>query len=126
MSHPFVPSLSNATIVPGPDHVVSDATFGDLEWSVVRLARNDRLWSIRPLGRVRRLVNWLLNIGSLELANDRLEALRKAAVLSWHFGFSIPGQDVTDFLSAGFTAEQYEQMVLSIADARTASSRTFS
>lgn len=121
-----MPALANATIVPGPDFVASDVEFGELEWSVVRLARNDGLWSIRPLGRVRRLINWLLNIGSLELANERLEALRKAAVLSWHFGFSIPGQDVTDFLSAGFTADQYEQMVLRIANARTASPRTFS
>ena len=52
--------------------------------------------------------------GSPELANERLEALRRIAVLSWHYGFTVPGRDVTDFLSKGFSPDQYELMVLSI------------
>ena len=52
--------------------------------------------------------------GSPELANERLEALRRMAVLSWHFGFTVPGDDVANFLSAGFSPDQYELMVASI------------
>jgi hypothetical protein len=36
------------------------------------------------------------------------------AVLSWHFGFAVAGEDVADFLSAGFTPEQYELLVTSV------------
>ena len=52
--------------------------------------------------------------GSPQLANERLEALRRMAVLSWHYGFTVPGDDVADFLSAGFSPDQYELMVSSI------------
>jgi hypothetical protein len=93
--------------------------FSALEWSIIRLARNDRLWTIRPLGQVRRLWNWLVGRGNPALANERLEALRRISVLSWNFGFTVPGDDVADFLSAGFTADQYEQLVNSVRRAVT-------
>ena len=59
---------------------------------------------IRTAGRLRRFWNWLDRPrGNPELANERLEALRRMAVLTWHFGFTVPGDDVADFISAGFT-----------------------
>jgi hypothetical protein len=58
--------------------------------------------------------------GTPELANERLEALRRMAVLSWHFGFTVPGEDVASFLSAGFSPDQYELMVRSISAAISA------
>ena len=85
--------------------------FSPLEWSVIRLARIDRLWTIREPGRVRRIWNWLVGRGNPALANEKLEALRRMAVLTWHFGFTVPGEDVRNFLSAGFTPDQYELMV---------------
>ncbi|HEY0629392.1 MAG TPA: hypothetical protein VGD23_08690 [Sphingomicrobium sp.] len=89
--------------------------FSPLEWSVIRLARVDGLSTLRAAGPVRRLVNWLLGRTSgPELANERLEALRRMAVLSWHFGFTVPGDDVAGFLSEGFSPDQYELMVRSI------------
>jgi hypothetical protein len=88
--------------------------FSPLEWSIIRLSRVDALWTIRPMGPVRRLWNRLMSRGNPALANARLEALRRMAVLSRHFGFSVPGDDVADFLSAGFTPGQYELMVRSI------------
>lgn len=91
--------------------------FSDLEWSIVRLARRDRLWTIRPSGRLRRLWHGFIGRGRPELANPRLEALRRISVLSWHFGFSIPGQDVAEFLSSGFTPEQYELLVTRVGAA---------
>jgi hypothetical protein len=47
------------------------------------------------------------------------------AVLSWHFGFTVPGDDVSDFLSAGFTPDQYELMVGSISAAISNPQRAF-
>ena len=45
------------------------------------------------------------------------------AVLSWHFGFTVPGEDVADFLAAGFSPDQYELMVRSISAAISASAK---
>ena len=88
--------------------------FSPLEWSVIRLARVDRLWTIRRAGALRRAWNWLAGRGNPKLANERLEALRRMAVLSWHFGFTVPGDDVAEFISAGFSTAQYELLVTSI------------
>jgi hypothetical protein len=99
--------------IPANDTAKPD--FSPLEWSVIRLARIDRLSTLRAPGRIRRFWNWLMGRkGSPELANERLEALRRMAVLSWHFGFTVPGDDVASFLSAGFSPDQYELMVASI------------
>jgi hypothetical protein len=84
--------------------------FSQLEWSVIRLARVDRLWTIRTAGRLRKFWNWLIGRGNPELANPRLEALRRMAVLTWHYGFTVPSRDIAEFLSAGFSSDQYELM----------------
>ena len=88
--------------------------FSNLEWSVVRLARVDSLWTIRTAGRLRRFWNWVVGRGNPELANPKLEALRRMAVLTWHYGFTVPGDDVANFISAGFSPDQYELMAGSI------------
>lgn len=97
--------------------IAAPTEFSALEWSVIRLARVDRLWTIRPEGRLRRFWNWLLGRGNPRLANERLEALRRISVLSWNYGFTVPGDDVADFLSAGFSADQYELLVSSVSRA---------
>jgi hypothetical protein len=103
---------------PIPANDVAKSDFSPLEWSVIRLARGDELSTLREPGRVGRFIHWLMGrAGSPELANERLEALRKIAVLSWHFGFTVPSEEVTDFLSAGFTPDQYELLVMSISAA---------
>lgn len=94
-----------------------NSDFSPLEWSVIRLARIDRLWTIRPAGPVRRFWNWLAGRVNPELANPQLEALRRMAVLSWHYGFTVAGEAVRDFLAAGFSSAQYELMVSSITKA---------
>lgn len=111
---------------PKPDPVVERVGFSPLEWSIVRLARMDRLWTIRPLGPLRRLWNWLTGRGNPQLASERLEALRRMAVLSWNFGFTVPGRDVADFLAAGFTTDQYELLVSSVRRAVASPSRELS
>ena len=106
--------------------VADEPDFSELEWSVIRLAQVDRLWTIRPLGPVRRLYSWLIGrTGSPSLANPRLEALRRISVLSWHFGFTVPGEDVAEFLAAGFTADQYELLVTNVRRAAGANVHAF-
>ena len=101
------------TGVPANDTARPD--FSALEWSIIRLARVDALSTLRAPGRIRRFWNWLMGrTGGPELANERLEALRRMAVLSWHYGFTVPGDDVAIFLSQGFSPDQYELMVRSI------------
>ena len=102
--------------VPANDTAKPD--FSRLEWSVIRLARVDSLGTLREPGRWGRFVNWLMGRnGTPELANERLEALRRMAVLSWHYGFTVPGEDVASSFSAGFSPDQYELMVRSISAA---------
>jgi hypothetical protein len=89
-------------------------SFSPLEWSIIRLARRQDLSTVREPGLLRRFYHWVIGRrGNRGLANKHLEALRRIAVLSWHFGFSVAGEDVADFLSAGFTPEQYELLVVS-------------
>jgi hypothetical protein len=94
---------------------LAEPEFSPLEWSIIRLARGDSLSTIREPGRLRRFLNWLAGRNrSPKLANERLETLRRISVLSWNFGFSVPGEDVADFLSAGFTLDQYELLVSAV------------
>ena len=106
----FVPK-----VVPAAAPVAPEPEFSALEWSIIRLARGDGLSTLGEPGRLGRFWNWLMGrSASPKLASERLEALRRMAVLSWHFGFTVPGDDVANFLSSGFSADQYELMVRSI------------
>jgi hypothetical protein len=92
-----------------------------LEWLVVAVGKQDRLSSLREPSRLS------VALGSLfgpqrnpRLADERLEALRRIAVLSWHYGYVVPGREVSRFIAAGFTPEQYELVVDSIGADRLA------
>ena len=113
------PSDGDVIALPAMAAPVARSDFTPLEWSVIRLARIDRLWTLRTPGRVGRFWNWLIGRGNPELANPQLEALRKTAVLSWHYGFTVAGIAVADFLSAGFSLAQYELLVSSVSRAAT-------
>jgi hypothetical protein len=105
------------TLVP----VAPAPRFSQLEWSVIRLARVDGLSTLREPGPFGRFFNWLTGLGgNPKLANPQLEALRRISVLSWHFGFSVPGDDVAEFIAAGFSPEQYELLVHSVRAAISA------
>ena len=106
-----------------PALIASKPDFTKLEWSVIRLARIDKLWTIRAAGRLRRFFNWVVGRGNPELANPKLEALRRMAVLTWHYGFTVPGEDIANFISAGFSPDQYELMAGSINSALSAPRR---
>ena len=118
------PIARPVTLWNAPANDTAKPGFSPLEWSIIRLASVDGLSTLRGPGLMSRFVNWLMGrTGSPELANPRLEALRRISVLSWHFGFTVPGDDVTDFLSAGFSPDQYELLVSSVRRALSLSTQ---
>jgi hypothetical protein len=85
------------------------ASFSALEWSVVDTARAHSLSSLRPAGSLTNRIGSLLGISRpARLADRRLEVLRRTAVCAWHQGHVIPTSQLREFLSAGFTLDQYE------------------
>lgn len=92
-----------------------------LEWSVVALARQDRMASLGQPGRMSIALGKVFGTRrhNPHLADPRLEALRRIAVLTWHRGFSIPSSEVKAFLRAGFTPGQYEMLATSIGTERS-------
>lgn len=86
-----------------------------LEWSVVALARKDSLASLRAPGRLSLAMATLFRQSNPRLADGKLEALRRMAVLAWHHSFQVPTSELRAFFDAGFTAAQYETMMASIA-----------
>ena len=95
------------------------ARLSPLEWSVIAIARRDRLSSLRTPGRLSMALGSLFGRGANpRLADPRLEALRRMAVLSWHHGFQVPASAVRAFVAAGFTQDQYETMLASISAAK--------
>lgn len=102
-----------------------DARLSPLEWQVVALARRDRLSSLRAPSRLIRALSTVFGDSrNPRLADPSLEALRRMAVLSWHHGYSVPSQEVRVFLEAGYSADQYELMVDSIATALAGTRRS--
>lgn len=95
-----------------------------LEWSVVALAERDPLSSIREPSR------FISALGSIfgvkrpnRLANEGLEALRRIAILAWHYGWNVPKSELAAFLAAGFSTDQFELIQTSIGQARAARRR---
>lgn len=97
-----------------------------LEWSVVALARNDRRSSLRRPGRTAVAIRALFNQRNPMLADERLEALRRMAVLTWQDGYTVASHEVRAFVAAGFTSDQYETMVDSIGVAKANARRRVS
>jgi hypothetical protein len=115
------PIVGPPKVVPTLVPIAPAPRFSLLEWSVIQLARVDGLSTLREPGRFGRFFNWLTGLGgNPKLANPQLEALRRISVLSWHFGFSVPGDDVAEFIAAGFSPEQYELLVHSVRAAISA------
>ena len=108
------PNLSSPSAAPKAD---SPAGFSALEWSVVMLARHDRPSSLREPGRI---ATWLGRIFgeavNRRLADPKLEALRRMAVLTWHHSYSVPKAEIKAFFAAGFSADHYELLGKRVAE----------
>ncbi len=108
----------------GAAAIRADARLSALEWQVVALARRDRVSSLREPSRLTRAISSIFGeTRNPRLADPSLEALRRMAVLSWHHGYSVPSHEVRAFLASGYTADQYELLVDSIAVALSDSRR---
>ncbi|UKK82793.1 hypothetical protein L7H23_09410 [Sphingopyxis sp. BSN-002] len=93
------------------------AGFSALEWSVVMLARHDRPSSLREPGRFQKFLGNLLGHGfNRRLADPKLEALRRMAVLTWHHSYSVPKHELQSFFEAGFSADHYELLGKRVAE----------
>lgn len=96
----------------------------ELERSVIGIARRDGLSTLRSPGRLARGLGVVFGVRiSPQLADPKLEALRRIAVLSWKRGYSIASAEVKAFLASGYTPAYYELVVDTIASARQAEMR---
>lgn len=102
-----------------PAPSATPSRFSPLEWLVVALARRDRPSSLKRPGRLAQAMQSLFGRPSQPLADDKLEALRRMAVLSWRHGAGVPAGEVDAFLSAGFSRQQYQAMLASIGVTRS-------
>ncbi|KQN26616.1 hypothetical protein ASE86_11105 [Sphingomonas sp. Leaf33] len=111
---------ATAAVAPRADPTPATERLTALEWSVVALARRDRLSSLAAPGPVSIALGKVFGTRrhNPHLADPKLEALRRLSVLTWHRGFAIPGFEVTAFLNAGFSPAQYEALTASIGVAR--------
>jgi hypothetical protein len=99
--------------------VASPATLTALEWSVVAMAEKDGLSSLREPGRFSTALRSLFGVRRPNrLANDGLEALRRLAVHAWLYGWNVPDSELREFLTAGYSLDQYQLVQTSIANAR--------
>ena len=86
-----------------------------LEWSVVALAAGDPLSSLRTPGRMAVAMGALFGDRSRPaLADPRLEALRRIAVLGRHQGYTVAPDEIRAFVAAGFSEDHYELVVDSL------------
>lgn len=111
-----VPGLTGD--VPAPFAVEEPARFSPLEWQVIALARRDSLSSLRGPSRLALALGSVLRVHNPRLADPRLEALRRIAVLSWRHGYVVAPAEVRAFVEAGYTLEQYDLLLESLAAAK--------
>lgn len=88
--------------------VSADSRLTPLEWKVVAIARNDSRASLRSLGWQSWLTRMLFRQTNPRLADKRLEALRRLAVLTWHDGPAVTPDEIRALLDVGFTHEQHQ------------------
>lgn len=100
---------------------VGESRLSALEWSIVALAERDSLATLRTPGRIAIAMGVLFGERpNPRLADEKLEALRRMAVLAWHHGYVVPSWEIRAFVTAGYTIEQYETLLKSISAGRTA------
>jgi len=97
---------------PRPARAVAPPTthmsFDGREWLVIALSRGDTTSSLEEPGRFRRTLETFFKIRRANrLADPRLEALRRMAVLLRIGGASASADERAGFLSAGFTSAQF-------------------
>lgn len=115
-----VPIAAEQVVLAAPE---SDE-LGVVEWAVVALAKMDRLSSIRPPSR---LLAFLTRIFTTpvnpQLANERLEALRRLAVQLWRRDVPLSVEEEEAFLGNGFSRSALARISDNIAARRRAATQ---
>jgi len=94
--------------------------FSALEWLVIALAERDRLSSMAEPGRIAVALGRLFGgRESPRLANPRLEALRRLAVMTWYHGHHLPASELAAFHAAGFSTGQAETLLANVTARRS-------
>lgn len=114
---PVAASIEDRTVT---RHLDRARAFSALEWSVIAIAERDRLSTLREPGPLSIAMGAVFGgkRHNPKFADAQLEALRRMAVLSWHYGYVVPGEAVKEFVAAGYTLDQYEMLVDSISATR--------
>jgi hypothetical protein len=98
-----------------------ESGFSAIEWSVIAFARREPLSSLRESSRVARALASLFGFTrNSRLTDERLEALRRMAVLAWRSGYQLPTSELSAFQQAGFTLDQYDSLQATIGRGRAA------
>lgn len=98
--------------------------FDQREWTIIRLAREDRPSSLREESKFTRFLRLIFGFErKAPLADPVLEALRHVAVLSWHHGYNIDPAEVAAFLASNYSVDQYEALLAHIGRERAMSVR---
>jgi hypothetical protein len=89
---------------PAAEIASKHARFSPLEWSVIALARRDTLSSLDRPGRLAMALGTIFGgRRNPQLADPRLEALRRFAVMLRHLRDRLPDRELVRFIKAGFT-----------------------
>nr|WP_295661780.1 hypothetical protein [Polymorphobacter sp.] len=92
------------------------AAFSKLEWTVVGLARHDRLQTIKRPPFIEKLLTMLVGEArDPSLANPRLETLRQTVLAIRRWGAALPGDIAAAFDAAGFSRGQLDILLNTIA-----------
>lgn len=109
-----VPALDHGGA--NPRAVTQRASFSPLEWSAIALARRDTLSSLRAPGPMSIAMGTLFGARpNPALADARLEALRRMAVLVRRDGRRVPLAELDRFHAAGFDHGHFALLSQSVA-----------
>ena len=101
-------AFGTATITPRHDVVHAVAP---IEREVVQLASRDSRWSLRTPGRIDKALEWVFGWKPTNrLADPRLEALRRYAVMFRLHGDRLPTEETSRLLAAGFMRGAVEEL----------------
>jgi hypothetical protein len=90
------------------------------EHDVISASLRDPVWSLRPRGRVRRALHWTFDVRRPNpLADARLEALRRFAVLVRHFGDRLDSVETDRLALAGYSPSQIRAASWQVASTHT-------
>ncbi len=99
-------------------------SFDRAEWQVIMIAQKDGLASLSEPGWLARLAARLFG-GAVKrpLADPKLEALRRFAVLAWHYSYALPVSALEALRKMGYSDAQVEFALAKISTSRGSPAR---